>query len=57
MITAMEIAKRTGVEPYRVRYILDKLREAGTVKSHKVGQTYVYEKEALGMVRKELKKN
>ena len=54
MITSAEISKELGVQEYRVRYALDKLRKEGAVDFRKVGGTFVYDNDAVALVRNEV---
>lgn len=51
MITASQISKRLGVEVYRVRWLLQELRNRGLISCEKIGQTYSYENKALRKVK------
>jgi len=54
MITAAEIARELGVDVYRVRYRLDQLRADDAVSWKKVGQTFVYDDQAMQVVKDSL---
>ena len=52
MLTAEQIANKTGIVLRSVQYRLSVLRKAGKIKADRYGQTFVYEHRALREVKK-----
>jgi len=52
MLTAEQIAEKTGIELYTVRYRLSELRRKGKIKAQQFGQTYAYSPTVVNKVKK-----
>ena len=51
MYTAEQIAEKTGIEIYTVRYRLSELRRKKQIKAEQFGQTYAYSPTVIAKVK------